>query len=479
MRLFRTALALSVTTAGLALAQPASTPARPASNDAVRIPFETYKLPNGLTVILSQDRTTPTVAVDVWYHVGSKNEVRGRTGFAHMFEHVMFTGSLNVPYGMHDRMTEGVGGMNNGSTSNDRTNYYESVPANYLETSIWMEADRMGFLLEKLDSAKFVAQRDIVQNERRQGTDNQPYGRSFEIMTAAMYPASNPYSWPVVGYMNELQQAQLEDVKNFFRLYYAPTNATLAIVGDFDVAQTKAWVAKYFNGLPKGAAVTRPTAEPPKVTAEKRLVFEDRVQIPRLYMRWPTVGVKANDSYALSVLARILTGSRTARLTKALVYDQQSAAQANAFQASSELLGDFGIQVVPRPGNSLASIEAATDSVIERLKREGPTAEEVQRATTGIEYGFVSTLEDNLGKAELLLSGSVYHGDAGYYRTQYSRMRGVTATDVKRVANTYLGAGRVVLSIVPQGKIDQASKPESSIKVTVSPDGGHYIMENK
>jgi zinc protease len=480
MRLFRTALALSIATAGLAFAQrPAATPARPAANDAVRIPFETYKLPNGLTVILSQDRTTPTVAVDVWYYVGSKNEVRGRTGFAHMFEHVMFTGSLNVPYGMHDRMTEGVGGFNNGSTSNDRTNYYESVPSNYLETSIWMEADRMGFLLEKLDSAKFVAQRDIVQNERRQGTDNQPYGRSFEIMTAAMYPSTNPYSWPVVGYMNELQQAQLKDVKSFFRLYYAPANATLAIVGDFDVAQTKAWVAKYFAGLPKGATVTRPTAEPPKVTAEKRLVFEDRVQIPRLYMRWPTVGIKANDSYALSVLARVLTGSRTARLTKALVYDRQSAAQANAFQNSSELLGDFGLQIIPRPGNTLASIEAATDSVIERLKREGPSAEEVQRATAGIEYGFVSSLEDNLGKAELLLSGSVYHGDAGYYRTQYSRMRGVTAADVKRVANTYLGAGRVVLSIVPQGKLDQASKPEASTKVTVSPDGGHYIMENK
>jgi zinc protease len=481
MRRFRPVIALSLALASTALAQRPTTTARPASasNDAIRIPFERYTLPNGLTVILSPDKTTPTVAVDIWYHVGSKNEVRGRTGFAHMFEHVMFTGSLNVPYGLHDRMTQGVGGMNNGSTSTDRTNYYESIPSNYLETSLWMEADRMGFLLEKLDSAKFVAQRDIVQNERRQSVDNQPYGRSFEIMMAAMYPESNPYSWPIVGYITELQQAQLEDVKNFFRLYYAPANATLAVVGDFDVAQTKAWIAKYFGTLPKGAAITRPTAEIPKMTAEKRLVFEDRVQIPRLYVRWPTVGMKNDDSFALQVLGQILTGSRTARLTKALVYDRQSAASVGAGQSSRELLGDFGIQITPRPGNSLTSIEVAMDSVIERLKREGPTADEIQRALAGLEFAFVSNLEDNLGKAEMLLSGSVFHGDAGYYRTQYSRLKGVSATDVKRVANTYLGAGRVVLSIVPTGKLDQASRPDMNTKVTVSADGGHYILEGR
>ena len=188
----------------------------------IRIPFERVTLLNGLNVIFSPDHSVPRVAVDIWYHVGSKNEVPGRTGFAHMFEHVMFTGSGHVPYGMHDRLTEGVGGDNNGSTSNDRTNYYENVPSNYLESALWIEADRMGFLLDKLDSAKFAAQRDIVQNERRQGADNQPYGRAFEIMTAALYPESHPYSWPVVGYIAELQQATVNDVKDFFRLYYAP-----------------------------------------------------------------------------------------------------------------------------------------------------------------------------------------------------------------------------------------------------------------
>src|SRR6478672_8586039 len=178
-----------------------------ASSDAIRIPFERMTLPNGLQVLLAPDHSTPRVTVDVWYHVGSKNEVPGRTGFAHMFEHVMFTGSAHVPYGLHDRLTEGVGGSNNGSTTNDRTNYYEIVPSNYLESALWLEADRMGFLLDKLDEAKFKAQRDIVQNERRQGVDNQPYGRAFEIVTAAMLPASNPYSWPVVGYMSDLKQA--------------------------------------------------------------------------------------------------------------------------------------------------------------------------------------------------------------------------------------------------------------------------------
>ena len=208
----------------------------------INIPFEAYTLPNGLNVVLSTDRTTPTVAVNIWYHVGSKNEMPGRTGFAHLFEHVMFTGSGHVAYGVHDRLTEGAGGMNNGSTSNDITTYYETVPSNYLETMLWIESDRMGFLLDSLDLAKLNAQRDIVKNERRQRVDNQPYGRVYEILSTATYPASHPYSWPVIGSMEDLSAASEEDVKNFFRLYYAPNNAFLTIVGDFDPAQAKALV---------------------------------------------------------------------------------------------------------------------------------------------------------------------------------------------------------------------------------------------
>ena len=356
---------------------------------SINIPFERVTLPNGLNVILSPDHTIPQVAVDVWYHVGSKNEVPGRTGFAHMFEHVMFTGSGHVPYGLHDRLTEGVGGNNNGSTTNDRTNYYENVPSNYLESALWLEADRMGFLLDKLDDAKFAAQRDIVQNERRQGIDNQPYGRTFEIVEAAMYPQSNPYSWPVVGYMADLKKATVEDVKNFFRQYYAPSNATLAIVGDFEPAQAKAWVNKYFGDLKGGTAIKRPTVVPATLTAEKRLVFEDRVQVPRLSIAWPSVGDDKDDAYALESLAQVLSGSRTARLNKTLIYDLQSAANVNAFNNDAENSGYFMVNITPRPGHTLAELESTADSAIARLKRDGPTAEELAKTKAGLEFGFV------------------------------------------------------------------------------------------
>ena len=444
---------------------------------SINIPFERVTLPNGLNVILSPDHTIPQVAVDVWYHVGSKNEVPGRTGFAHMFEHVMFTGSGHVPYGLHDRLTEGVGGNNNGSTTNDRTNYYENVPSNYLESALWLEADRMGFLLDKLDEAKFSAQRDIVQNERRQGIDNQPYGRNFEIVEAAMFPTTHPYSWPVVGYMADLKKATVEDVKNFFRLYYAPSNATLAIVGDFEPAQAKTWVQKYFGDLKGGAAIKRPTVVPPTLSVEKRLVFEDRVQVPRLSLAWPSVGDDKEDEYALESLAEILAGSRTARLTKTLVYDKQSAASVNAFNNDSENSGYFMVNITPRPNHTLAELEATADTVIARLKRDGPTAEELAKTKAGLEFQFVSRLQSNLGKAQTLNDGLVFHGNAGYYRTAFAKLKAVTAADVKRVANKYLGAGRVVLSIVPQGKPELASKADKSTKVAVSPDGGHYIME--
>jgi zinc protease len=431
----------------------------------INIPFEAYTLPNGLTVVLSIDRTTPTVAVNIWYHVGSKNEMPGRTGFAHLFEHVMFTGSGHVPYGLHDRLTEGAGGMNNGSTSNDITTYYETVPSNYLETMLWIESDRMGYLLDSLDLAKLNAQRDIVKNERRQRVDNQPYGRVFEILSKAMYPPTHPYSWPVIGSMDDLSAASEEDVKNFFRLYYAPNNAYLTIVGDFDPSQAKAMIEKYFGEFPRGKPITRPTAGPVTLQSAQRLVFEDRVQVPRLYIQWPTVGEKNDDRFALSVLGAILSGPRTARLTKALVFDEQAAASVNAGQSTSEDVGEFMVSITPRPGHSLGDLEIAADAVIERLKREGPTAEEVQKATAGEELSFVRGLESNLGKAFQLANGAAIHGDAGHFRTEYEKTLAVTAADVQRVANKYLTPGRIVLSVVPMGQADQAAKPAESAKV--------------
>lgn len=458
------ALALLLT---ISLSQPLLGQQKSSASDSLKIPFETYKLSNGLTVILSEDHTTPTVAVDVWYHVGSKNEMPGRTGFAHLFEHVMFTGSGHVPYGLHDKLTEGVGGGNNGSTSNDRTNYYETIPSNYLETALWLESDRMGFLLDKLDIAKLNAQRDVVKNERRQSYDNQPYGRVSEILAAAMYPKGHPYSWPVIGSMADLSAASEEDVKAFFRLYYAPNNATLAIVGDFDPKQAKAWIQKYFADLPQGKPVERPTVPLGKLDASKRLVYEDRVQVPRLYIQWPTVGSKHDDSYALALMGQILTGSRTARLTKALVYDSQKASQVFSFQNSAENVGVYQVTVIPRPEATLTELEIAADQVLQKFISEGPTAEELQKAKSGLELNFLRGLESNLGKAEQLISGSVFHGNPAQFKTDIQKTLAITAADVKRVAAQYLPKSRIVLSVVPKGKKDQASKAAESETVTM------------
>jgi zinc protease len=320
----------------------------------------------------------------------------------------------------------------------------------------------MGYLLDTLDIAKLNAQRDIVKNERRQSMDNQPYGRADEILAEAIYPAMHPYSWSVIGSMTDLSAASEDDVKNFFRLYYAPNNAFLSIVGDFDPVQAKAWVAKYFGEFPRGKAVTRPMAGPVTLTAEKRLVYEDRVQVPRLYIVWPTVGETNDDRFALQVLDAITAGPRTARLTKALVYDQQAASAVGTSQDSNENAGEFVITVTPRPGHSLTDLEKATDAIFERLKTEGPTAEEIQRATAGLELQFVSGLQSNLGKAMRLADGAGFHGNANDYQAEYAKSLAVTAADVKRVANKYLTRGRVVLSIVPMGKTDEASKPAES-----------------
>jgi len=464
-------LVLSVTAASGAQDAPKPKPLTPVpkSKNQINIPYEKVVLPNGLTVILSQDKSAPTVAVNVAYHVGSKNEVPGRTGFAHLFEHVMFTGSGHVPYGLHDRYTEGVGGGNNGGTSNDETSYYETVPANYLETALWLEADRMGWLLDKLDTAKYNAQRSIVQQERKQRVDNVPFGRAREIISSNMYPATNPYSWDVIGHLSDLQAAPVEAVKEFFRQYYAPNNATVSIVGDFDPARARSLVRKYFGELPKGKAIPRPKVAPVALTTEQRLTFVDSAvtSSPRLFISWPTASVKNDDQYALSSLGSILTGSRTARLTKALVYDRQLAATVSGGQNSLEDAGTFNITITPRPNVSLTQLETITDSIIDRIKREGPTADEVTRAKAGDELQFISGLESNLNKAFTLANSQDFFGDPGHsFQVDYPKQQAVTAADIKRVAAKYLTKGRIVLSVVPPGQTDKASKASESTIVT-------------
>ncbi|HEY6825483.1 MAG TPA: pitrilysin family protein [Gemmatimonadaceae bacterium] len=434
---------------------------------SISIPFEKYTLNNGLTVVLSEDHSTPTVAVEVIYHVGSKNEVVGHTGFAHMFEHVMFTGSGHVPYGLHDKFTEGVGGSNNGQTYFDWTRYWETDPSNYLETALWLESDRMGFLLDSLDDKKFRAQRDIVKNERRQSYDNQPYGRDREIMGLNMYPNGHPYSWPTIGAMTDLSGATVDDVKRFFRIYYAPNNATLVVVGDINRETTKGWIAKYFGGLGGGKPITRPVVGPASLRGEKRLTFEDRVQVPRLWIEWPTVNMYSADAPALELLGEILAGSRTARLTKDLVYDRQIAANVSAGQNSTENVGDFSVIVTPRPEHSLTEVETHIDSVIARLKRDGPTADELKRVKAGQELDFLSGLQSNLGKAFQLADDQTFRNDPSYsFRIGYAKTQAVTAADIKRVANRYLGSTRIVLSNVPLGKRDLASHAERSTVIT-------------
>ena len=454
------------TTKPAARATNVTKPSVAASKPGARIPVESYKLANGLTVLLSVDHSAPVVAVDVEHHVGSKNEEVGRTGFAHLFEHVMFTGSGHVAYGLHDKFTEGVGGSNNGSTNNDKTNFYESVPANYLETELWLEADRLGWLLDALDIAKLNAQRDIVKNERRQSYDNRPYGSVGEIMDSEMYPEGHPYHWPVIGSMADLSAASDADVKQFFRQWYGPNNTVLVIAGDIKVAQTKAWVQKYFGEIAASAPVKRPVVADAKLSAPKRFVYEDNVAQPRLFVSWPGVGDKSADRAALNIMSAVVSGDRTQWLSQEFVYKRKWATQISLSSGNNENAGTVDITVVPTPGTDLTKLEIAIDSVIERFKAEGPTAEQMKKATARIEFGSYSRVQNMLGKAMTLANGWIYHNDPSWYATDLAELTAVTSSDVKRVANKYLGVNRIVLSAVPMGKTNLASHPKNSKPIT-------------
>ena len=460
-------LAFAVPAAAGAQTKPV-TPARSSRMTAAapRIPLEEYHLANGLTVLLSVDHSAPVVAVDVEHHVGSKNEEVGRTGFAHLFEHVMFTGSGHVPYGTHDKFTEGVGGSNNGSTNNDKTNFYESVPSNYLQTELWLESDRLGWLLDALDIAKLNAQRDIVKNERRQSYDNRPYGRVGEIMDAELYPEGHPYHWPVIGSMTDLSAASDADVKAFYNKWYGPNNTVLVIVGDFNPAETKAWVQKYFGAIPRGGAITRPVVPAAHLDHAKRFVYEDAVSQPELFIEWPGVGDKSADRAALSIMGSIISGDRTQWLTQEFVYNRKWASSISLRPGMNENAGDVSLSVVPTPGVDLTKLEGAIDSVIDRFRREGPTAEQMKKATAGIEFGSYNRLQSMLGKAMTLASGWIYHDDPAFYAKDLTETLAVTAADVKRVAGIYLGPNRIVLSAVPMGKRNLASHPDESSPIT-------------
>jgi zinc protease len=420
-----------------------------------RIQFEKYQLPNGLEVILHQDHSTPIIAVDTWYHVGSGDEQVGRTGFAHLFEHIMFMGSQHVPVGTFDQLLESAGANNNGSTTEDRTNYYEVLPSNALALALWLDADRMGFLLPTMDLAKVDLQRDVVKNERRQRVDNVPYGRADEIILAALYPKTHPYSWPVIGSMSDLSAASLTDVQNFFKTYYAPNNATLTIAGDFDPATVKQLVAQYFGSIPRGPEVKRRLTVPSvTIPRDTFLVLEDKVQLPRVFYTWHSVKGFSKDDAALDILAQIIANDKNSRLYKKLVYDLQIAQNVGAFQDGSRLDGKFQIDITPKPGQKVADIDRIVQAEIANVINTGVAPRELQRAQNLYKASFLNRLASVLGKAEVLNSYNYFVGNPDYVQQDAARYERVTAADVQRVAKTYLGRPKIVLTVVPEGKKD-------------------------
>jgi len=415
------------------------------------VPFSIDTLPNGLTLIVHEDHSVPIVTTNVWFHVGSGDEKVGRTGFAHLFEHLMFMGSQHAEYPQFDRLLEAAGANNNGSTTEDRTNYYEAGPSSSLRLMLWLEADRLGWLLPTMDKPKVDLQRDVVKNERRQNYENQPYGLVGDVAPKLMYPAGHPYSWPVIGSMADLSAASVEDVKDFFRTYYAPNNATLVVAGDVSTAEVRALVREYFTEIPRGPAITRPT--PPAFTVRDTAVtLEDRVQLPRLYLNWHAVKSTAADAPALQVAGYILAGARTSRLTQALVYGGEIATSVQAYSDAKRLDGDFNVVATARPGQALDTLQTVIDQQLEQLAAAGPTSRELDQARNAIEASFLRSIQTVSGKADQLNEYYYQTGNPDGFQDDLDKLRAVSTADIQRVIRTYLQGPRVMISVVPQGK---------------------------
>jgi predicted Zn-dependent peptidase len=442
-----------------ALAQsPQAKPPAP-GREALAIPHEKYTLPNGLEVILGVDRKLPIVAVNVWYHVGAYHEQPGRTGFAHLFEHMMFQGSKNVADDVHISLLEQIGGTDlNGTTSFDRTNYFETVPSNHLETALWLESDRMGFLLDALTQEKLDTQREVVKNERRQGVETAPYGLAREKAWQALFPLPHPYHGDVIGSMKDLDAATLDDVKSFFRTWYAPSNATLSIVGDIDVAKTKALVEKYFGSLPGGPKPALPKVQPVKLTAPVVIRHEERVaKLPLLTVQWHTPPYLQEGDATADVLATALSTGKASRLYRRLVLDTQLAQSVNATQQSQGAQSVFTIEVVARPGVSTDTLLKEVDAILEEVRRKGVTPEEIARARTRYDTRMLAGLQavgGNGGKADTLQSYNHFVGEPDYIAKDLGRYEKVTPEAVKQFARDMLPANaRVILHAVPPARL--------------------------
>ena len=439
-----------------------------AQGPRLSVPYSMFNLPNGLTVILHEDHTTPTVSVNIWYHVGSARERAGRTGFAHLFEHLMYEGSGHVPEGKYDEWLEVAGGENNGSTSSDRTNYWINTPSNALELALFLESDRMGYLLDAMSKQKVDGQRDVVKNERRQSYENRPYGMSSIILDENLYPPDHPYHWPTIGSMADLSAARYEDVVDFFKKFYGPNNASLSIAGDIEPSKIRLLVEKWFREIPP-APPLQPIAPPAAfLDAEKRLMYEDKVSLPRLYLVWHSAAMFRPGDAELDILANVLAGGKSSRLYKRLVYDLQIAQDVSAYQSSEQLSSTFRIVATARMGHTLKELEEIIQEELNRIKTEPPSRREVDRAVNQYQASFLDRLEGIGGfggKADQLNAYFTETGDPDYFNEDLGRYKAIDPQDISSIAlATLRDNARVVLSIVPSGKKELASGPAKEVK---------------
>ena len=439
-----------------------------AQAQAIQIPYEKFALDNGLTLIVHEDHKAPIVAVNVWYHVGSKNEKEGKTGFAHLFEHLMFNGSEHYNddyFKPFDRV--GATGMN-GTTNFDRTNYFQEVPKNALDMALWMESDRMGHLLGAIDQARLDEQRGVVQNEKRQG-ENQPYGKVFTTAFKNIFPAGHPYSWSIIGYMEDLEAASLEDVQQWFQDYYGAANAVLVIAGDVDPQQVLERVEHYFGHIAAGPPLTRQDVWIPDVTGVHRQVMQDRVPQARVYKFWQMPEIGHPEATNLDLVAGILSEGKTSRLYKRLVFDDQIASDVAAFAFPLEIAGLFGVIATAMPGQDLAAVDAAIEEEVGRFMAEGPTADEIERIVTTRKADFTRGAErvgGFGGKSDILAQNEVYLGDPGFYQTTLARWEAADAEVLRVVAGKWMAKGHYALEVHPfddftttENVVDRSSIP--------------------
>jgi zinc protease len=420
-----------------------------AGEPRISVSYSRFTLPNGLDVILHEDHTVPLVVVNLCYHVGSADEKPGRTGFAHLFEHIMFMGSKDVPVGKFDQWLEAAGGDNNANTTDDRTDYFEDVPSNALALPLFLESDRMGFLLDSMTEAKVNAQRDVVKNERRETYENVPYGLAPILIDENLYPPDHPYHWPTIGSMADLSAASYNDVVQFFRTYYVPGNARAA-------------VEYWFSDVRSGAPVPIQPVPVAHLTSEKRVVHEDRVELPRLYMVWNTPAEFAPGDAELDLLASVLAGGKTSRLYTRLVYDLQIAQDVSAAQVSARLGSEFWIVVTARSGHTLTEIAHVVQEELSRIKNDPPSHRELERAVNQYEASFLDRLESIGTTANLLNTYVRLTGNPDYFNEDLSRYRALDPCDVQAIARSWLrDDARVVLSVVPNGKKELAVTNET------------------